>query len=361
MPLADTPFPSPAVAAALDAWPRERLPELLRRIPKAELHIHIEGSLEPELIFALAQRNGVALSYPSVEALRAAYAFSDLQSFLDIYYAGASVLLQAQDFHDMAWAYLQRAAADRVLRAEIFFDPQTHTERGVPIATVIEGLSSAVTRARTALGVDAALILCFLRHLSEEAAFETLEAALPHRAHFIGVGLDSSERGHPPSQFERVFARARELGLHVVAHAGEEGPPAYIVEALDLLRVERIDHGVRCVEDPALVARLAAERMPLTVCPLSNVKLCVYKTMAEHVMPALLEAGLCATINSDDPAYFGGYMNANWLATFEALPQLGARQAWQLAANSFEAAFAGAAQKADWRERLDAAVLDLVG
>jgi adenine deaminase len=346
---------------ALDAWPRERLPELLRRIPKAELHIHIEGSLEPELIFALAQRNGVALAYPSVEALRAAYAFSDLQSFLDIYYAGASVLLQAQDFHDMAWAYLQRAAADQVVRAEIFFDPQTHTERGVPIATVIEGLSSAVAQAREQLGVDAALILCFLRHLSEEAALETLEAALPHRAHFIGVGLDSSERGHPPAKFERVFARARALGLHVVAHAGEEGPPAYIVEALDRLQVERIDHGVRCVEDPALVARLAATRMPLTVCPLSNVKLCVYKTMAEHALPALLEAGLCATINSDDPAYFGGYMNANWLATFEALPQLGARQARQLAANSFEAAFASPAQKAAWRQRLDAAVREIAG
>jgi adenosine deaminase len=355
------PHPDATVAAALDRLPRERLPELLRRIPKAELHIHIEGSLEPELIFALARRNGLALPYPSVEALRAAYAFTDLQSFLDIYYAGASVLLHEADFHDMAWAYLQRAAADGVRRAEIFFDPQTHTERGVAIGTVIAGLSAALTRARAELGVDGDLILCFLRHLSEEAAFETLEAALPHRAHFIGVGLDSSERGHPPSKFERVFARCRELGLRVVAHAGEEGPPAYIVEALDLLKTERIDHGVRCVDDPALVARLAAERMPLTVCPLSNVKLCVYPSMAEHKLPALLEAGLCATINSDDPAYFGGYMNQNWIETFAALPQLGAREAWQLAANSFEAAFADAARKAAWRAEVDRAVLAIAG
>ncbi|RZS54450.1 adenosine deaminase [Sphaerotilus mobilis] len=355
------PHPDATVAAALDRLPRERLPELLRRIPKAELHIHIEGSLEPELIFSLAARNGVALPYDSVEALRAAYAFSDLQSFLDIYYAGASVLLHEADFHDMAWAYLQRAAADGVRRAEIFFDPQTHTERGVPIGTVIAGLSAALTKARAELGVDADLILCFLRHLSEEAAFETLDAALPYRDHFIGIGLDSSERGHPPSKFERVFARGRALGLHVVAHAGEEGPPAYIIEALDLLQTERIDHGVRCVDDPALVARLAAERMPLTVCPLSNVKLCVYPTMAEHKLPALLDAGLCATINSDDPAYFGGYMNQNWLDTFAALPQLGAREAWQLAANSFEAAFADADRKAAWRAEVDRVVLEVAG
>ena len=231
----------------LDAIPRDRLPALLQAMPKAELHIHIEGSLEPELIFALAQRNGVALSYPDVDALRAAYAFTDLQSFLDIYYAGASVLLKEQDFFDMAMAYFRRAAADHVVRAELFFDPQTHTERGVPIATVIDGLSRACAQAEREFGISAALILCFLRHLSEEAALATLEDALPHRDKFIGVGLDSSERGHPPEKFARVFEHARRLGLHLVAHAGEEGPPAYIVSALDVLHVQRIDHGVRCV------------------------------------------------------------------------------------------------------------------
>lgn len=340
-----------------DAIPRERLPELLRTMPKAELHIHIEGSLEPELIFALAQRNGVQLAYPNVEALRAAYAFTDLQSFLDIYYAGASVLLKEQDFFDMAMAYFERAAADHVVRAELFFDPQTHTERGVPIKTVIDGLSRACDEAKARYGISAALILCFLRHLSEEAALATLEDALPHiegaRDKIIGVGLDSSERGHPPEKFARVFARCRELGLHLVAHAGEEGPPEYIRSALDVLHVERIDHGVRSVEDPALMQRLASERMPLTVCPLSNVKLCVYPTMAQHQLPALLAAGLCATVNSDDPAYFGGYMNANFLATFEALPQLGAREAHQLAANSFEASFVGESAKSAWRAELD--------
>ncbi|HEY4068020.1 MAG TPA: adenosine deaminase [Burkholderiaceae bacterium] len=337
-----------------DAIPGERLPALLRAMPKAELHIHIEGSLEPELIFALAARNGVALPYASVEALRAAYAFTDLQTFLDIYYAGASVLLKEEDFYDMGMAYFKRAAADHVVRAELFFDPQTHTDRGVPIKVVIDGLARACATAQQELGVSGALILCFLRHLSEEAAFATLEQALPHRAHFIGVGLDSSERGHPPEKFARVFARCRALGLHVVAHAGEEGPPAYVWSALEVLKVERIDHGVRSVEDPALMQRLAEARMPLTVCPLSNVKLCVYPTMAEHQLPALLAAGLCATINSDDPAYFGGYMNQNFVETFAALPQLGAREAWQLAANSFDASFASASDKQRWKAALDA-------
>ena len=336
-----------------DAIPQGRLPALLQAMPKAELHIHIEGSLEPELIFALAKRNGVALPYASVEALRAAYAFTDLQSFLDIYYAGASVLLKEEDFFDMAMAYFRRAAADHVVHTELFFDPQTHTERGVPIKTVLDGLTRACRTAQRELGVSALLILCFLRHLSEEAAFATLADALPYRDQFIGVGLDSSERGHPPEKFARVFARCRELGLRLVAHAGEEGPPAYIWSALDVLHVERVDHGVRCVEDPALVARLAAERMPLTVCPLSNVKLCVYATMAEHQLPALLAAGLCATVNSDDPAYFGGYVNQNYLATFEALPQLTARHAHQLASNSFEASFASADDKRRWVSALD--------
>ncbi|MEQ1682200.1 MAG: adenosine deaminase [Burkholderiaceae bacterium] len=335
--------------------PAARLPDLLRAMPKAELHLHIEGSLEPELIFALAQRNGVALPYANVEALRAAYAFTDLQSFLDIYYAGASVLLKEEDFFDMGMAYFRRAAADNVVHAEIFFDPQTHTERGVPFAAVIGGLLRAVEVAQRELGVSALLIMCFLRHLSEEAAFATLEDALPYKDKFVGVGLDSGERGNPPENFARVFARCRELELRLVAHAGEEGPPAYIWSALDVLKVERIDHGVRSVEDPALIQRLAADRMPLTVCPLSNVKLCVYKTMAEHQLPALLAAGLCATINSDDPAYFGGYVNQNYIETFAALPQLTAQHAHTLAANSFEASFVGAERKQAWRSALDRA------
>jgi len=330
-----------------------KLETQLRSMPKAELHIHIEGSLEPELIFALAKRNGVALAYPSVDALRAAYAFTDLQTFLDIYYAGASVLLKEEDFFDLGVAYFRRAKADNVVHAELFFDPQTHTERGVPIAAVIDGLTRARETARRELGVSSALILCFLRHLSEDAALETLEQALPHLDKFIGVGLDSSERGHPPEKFARVFAKARALGLHCVAHAGEEGPPAYISSALDVLKVQRIDHGVRCVEDAALVQRLARGRVPLTVCPFSNVKLCVFKTLADHNLPQLLEAGLVATINSDDPAYFGGYINDNFVQTFDALPQLGAKHAHTLAKNSIEASFAPAADKARWTARLD--------
>ena len=333
---------------------RPRLHALLRAMPKAELHIHIEGSLEPELIFALARRNGVALAYPSVEALRQAYAFSDLQSFLDIYYAGASVLRHEQDFFDMAWAYFLRAKADGVVHAELFFDPQTHTDRGVPMAAVVQGLARACRQARSELGISALLILCFLRHLSEEAAFATLEQALPWREHFVGVGLDSSEQGHPPEKFARVFERCRSLGLHAVAHAGEEGPPAYIWSALDVLKVQRIDHGVRCVEDPALVRRLAAEQMPLTVCPLSNVKLRVFDTLAGHNLAALLDAGLCVTVNSDDPAYFGGYLLDNFVQTFDALPQLGPRQAYALARNSLQASFAAAADKQRWIAALDA-------
>ncbi|MDR7093694.1 adenosine deaminase [Hydrogenophaga laconesensis] len=329
--------------------------QLAAAIPKAELHIHIEGSLEPELIFALAQRNGLSLPYPSVEALRDAYAFTNLQSFLDIYYAGASVLLHEADFHDMAWAYFLRAKADNVVHTEIFFDPQTHTARGVPMATVIQGLSSACERARAELGVSAALILCFLRHLSEDDAFATLEAALPYRQHFIGVGLDSSEVGHPPSKFSRVFARCRELGFHVVAHAGEEGPPAYIREAIDDLKTERIDHGVRSLEDPALVAELARRRIPLTVCPLSNLKLCVVDDLRQHPMKRLLDAGLCATVNSDDPAYFGGYMNANFVQTVEAL-DLSRDDVITLARNSFEASFVSATRRAELMALLDDAV-----
>ncbi len=314
------------------------LSTLLQQMPKAELHIHIEGSLEPELIFALAKRNQVSLGYDSVESLRRAYAFTDLQSFLDIYYAGASVLLTEQDFFDMTWAYLLRAKEDQVRHTEIFFDPQTHTARGVPFATAINGIDRALQQARSDLGISSSLIMCFLRHLSQDDALATLEQAVLHRHQLIGVGLDSSELGHPPEKFERVFARCREMGLRLVAHAGEEGPPDYISTALDLLQVERIDHGVRCLEDAELVQRLVNHKVPLTVCPLSNVKLRVFDSMAEHNLAALLDAGLLATVNSDDPAYFGGYLNDNLIAVFDALP-LGREHAQQLARNSFEAAF----------------------
>jgi adenosine deaminase len=331
----------------------ERLPDLLRAMPKTELHMHIEGSLEPELIFQLAQRNQVQLPYSSVEVLRAAYAFTDLQSFLDIYYAGASVLLTEPDFYDMAWAYFLKAQADNVVHAELFFDPQTHTARQVPMATVINGLHRACVDAHTKLGISASLIMCFLRHLSEEEALQTLEQAKPHLDKIIGVGLDSSERGHPPEKFERVFAQARALGLHVVAHAGEEGPPAYIWGALDVLKAERIDHGVQAIHDAALMQRLAQERIPLTVCPLSNQKLCVFPNLADHNLGEMLDQGLCVMLNSDDPAYFGGYLNDNFLQTFAALP-LTAAHAYQLACNSFEASFVPEAQKQVWRTQLDA-------
>ena len=331
----------------------ERLPDLLRAMPKTELHMHIEGSLEPELIFQMAKRNQVQIPYSSVEVLRAAYAFTDLQSFLDIYYAGASVLLQEPDFYDMAWAYFLKAQADNVVHAELFFDPQTHTARQVPMATVINGLHRACVDAHTKLGISASLIMCFLRHLSEEDALQTLEQAKPHLDKIIGVGLDSSERGHPPEKFERVFAQARALGLRVVAHAGEEGPPAYIWGALDLLKAERIDHGVQAIHDAALMQRLAQERIPLTVCPLSNQKLCVFPNLADHNLGHMLDQGLCVMLNSDDPAYFGGYLNDNFLQTFAALP-LTAAHAYQLACNSFEASFVPEAQKQVWRGQLDA-------
>ncbi|NIE88049.1 MULTISPECIES: adenosine deaminase [unclassified Burkholderia] len=323
--------------------------------PKAELHIHIEGSLEPELIFKLAERNGVKLAYESVEALRAAYAFTDLQSFLDIYYAGASVLLQEQDFYDMTAAYVERALADKVVHTEIFFDPQTHTERGVPIETVVAGIDRALADAQ-ARGLSSKLILCFLRHLSEEDALATFEAARPlfekysHR--LIGVGLDSSEQGHPPSKFERVFARARALGLKLVAHAGEEGPPAYVIEALDLLKVDRVDHGVRSIEDAALVARLADSRIALTVCPLSNLKLKVFDDMTKHTLKVLLDSGVAVTINSDDPAYFGGYVNDNYFATVAALA-LEDQDVYTVIRNGFEASFVTEAERAALIAKLD--------
>ena len=331
----------------------EALRHTLQQMPKAELHIHIEGSLEPELIFALAKRNNVALAFESVDALRAAYAFTDLQSFLDIYYAGASVLLTEQDFYDMTRAYLVRAHQDQIRHTELFFDPQTHTARGVPMDFVINGIWRALQDAQQEWGMTGALILCFLRHLSEDDAFDTLELALPLRDKFIGVGLDSAELGHPPEKFARVFAKCRQLGLHLVAHAGEEGPPAYIAAALDVLKVERIDHGVRCLEDAALTARLAQERIPLTVCPLSNLKLRVVDRLVDHNLLKLIEAGLMITVNSDDPAYFGGYLNDNFIATFEALP-LTHTHAHQLARNSFDAAFIDGATRQKYLAEVDA-------
>ena len=327
--------------------------DFITAIPTAELHIHIEGSLEPEMVFALAQRHGVALKHPSVAALREAYRFGNLQDFLDIYYAGAGVLREADDFRALTRAYLERAAADGVVHAEIFFDPQTHTARGIPFATVIEGISSALAAGERDLGISSRLILCFLRHLSEDEALATLEEALPFRHHFCAVGLDSSERGHPPSKFTRVFRKARDHGLRVVAHAGEEGPPEYIREALDLLGAERIDHGVRCEGDAALTERLAREAIPLTVCPLSNVMLRVFPRMEDHNLKRLLDRGLKVTINSDDPAYFGGYIGENFRAAQRALG-LSRADIARLARNSFEASFLPADRKRAWIDRVDA-------
>ena len=329
--------------------------DFIRGMPKVELHLHIEGTLEPELLFELAERNKVNLRFGSVEEVRAAYDFTDLQSFLDIYYEGASVLLEESDFYDMTWAYLVRAHADNVRHTEIFFDPQTHTDRGVPFEAAIEDIHQALKAAESQLGMSTQLILCFLRHLSAEAAMATLEQALPFRDRIVAVGLDSSELGHPPSKFAEVFARALAEGFRAVAHAGEEGPPAYIREALDILAVERIDHGVRCVEDPDLVARLRSEAMPLTVCPLSNVKLRVFDTMADHNLGQLLELGLAATVNSDDPAYFGGYMTDNFLAVHDALG-LSREQYATLTANAISASFIDEDRKSVLRAELDAYV-----
>lgn len=327
--------------------------DFIRRLPKAELHMHIEGSLEPEMMFSLAARHGIKLPYKDVDAVRRAYRFNNLQEFLDIYYAGAAVLIDRSDFRDLMFAYMKRAHADGVVHSEIFFDPQTHTARGISIGTVIEGLTDGMAEAKRAYGITSELILCFLRHLSEEDAFKTLDAAMPYRALFTGVGLDSSEVGHPPSKFERVFARARELGLHVVAHAGEEGPPAYVYEALDLLKTERIDHGVRSEADPALMARLAKSKMPLTVCPLSNVKLAVFKRAADHNLKRMLDAGVMVMVNSDDPAYFGGYVLDNYLAMADAL-KLDNTELKVLAANSITASFLPEAQKKEWLARVEA-------
>ncbi|MEG1399925.1 MAG: adenosine deaminase [Acinetobacter sp.] len=321
--------------------------ELIRALPKAELHVHIEGTFEPELMFAIAQRNQIQIPYQSVEEVKQAYNFHNLQSFLDIYYAGANVLVYEQDFYDLAWAYFEKCAEDRVVHTEMFFDPQTHTERGVAFATVLAGLKRACKDAQEKLGISSQLIMCFLRHLSEEKAFETLEQALPFKDDIIAIGLDSSEVGHPPAKFERVFAKAREAGFLIVAHAGEEGPPAYIWEALDVLKVNRIDHGVRSEEDEQLMARLIAEKMPLTVCPLSNLKLCVVNDMGEHNIRRLLQKGVHVTVNSDDPSYFGGYMNDNFIAIQQAL-DLSNDELKQLAIHSFEASFISDDEKQKW-------------
>jgi adenosine deaminase len=327
-------------------------PDFIRALPKAELHVHIEGTLEPELVFALAAKHGIGLPYRSAAELRTAYSFTDLQSFLDIYYTGANVLRDAADFHAMTSAYLRRAHADGIVHVEVFFDPQIHTARGIPLAVVMAGLTQALEEAQAHTGITHRLILCFLRHLSAEEAMQTLEQALPWRDHLAGVGLDSSEKGHPPSKFTAVFERARSLGLQAVAHAGEEGPPAYIEEALDLLQVRRVDHGVRCVEDPLLVARLARERIPLTVCPLSNIRLRVFDRMSDHNLKILLEQGLCVTVNSDDPAYFGGYLLDNFLAVATEL-ELSHAQLAQLARNSIEASFLESEVKQSWYARID--------
>jgi len=316
----------------------------LNRLPKVELHLHLEGSLEPELMFALAQRNQVELPFKSVEEVRAAYEFSNLQDFLDIYYQGANVLIHEQDFYDLTWAYLEKCKEQNVIHVEPFFDPQTHTDRGVDFEVVINGISNALKDAEEKLGISSQLIMCFLRHLSEEAAFETLEMATPYLDSIIGVGLDSSEQGHPPEKFSRVFAKARELGLKTVAHAGEEGPAEYVWTALDDLQVSRVDHGVRSIDDPKLMKHLASTRMPLTVCPLSNTKLCVFDDMSEHNILTMLEQGVCVTVNSDDPAYFGGYMTENFMALAEAL-DMSEEQAVALVKNSIEASFVGEARK----------------
>ncbi|WP_372785611.1 adenosine deaminase [Phenylobacterium sp.] len=312
--------------------------DFIRGLPKAELHLHIEGSLEPEQMFEFARRNRITLPFASVEAVRAAYAFSNLQDFLDIYYQGAGVLMTEQDFHDLAMAYFRRVAGDGARHVELFFDPQTHTDRGLPFSVAADGLLSGMAEAARTLGVTSKLILCFLRHLDEDAAFVTLRAAAPYLDRIAAVGLDSSEIGHPPSKFAKIYAAARDRGLKLVAHAGEEGPPAYVWEALDVLRVDRIDHGNRALEDPALVRRLAAEGMTLTVCPLSNLKLCVVDDLTLHPLKAMLQLGLHATINSDDPAYFGGYLAQNWVSTAGALG-LTREDLATLARNSFTGSF----------------------
>ncbi len=335
---------------------KAQLQQLAAALPKAELHLHIEGSLEPELMFQLAERNGITLPYASVEALRQAYQFTNLQEFLDLYYQGMSVLQTEQDFYDLTWAYLQRIAADGVIHTEIFFDPQGHLSRDISFETQFQGIYRALCDGETKLGISFRLIMSFLRHLSEQSAFDTLEQAMPWLDRIDGVGLDSSELGHPPEKFTRVFARCRELGLRVTAHAGEEGPPEYVWQALDLLKVQRIDHGNRSLEDATLIERLRNEQIPLTVCPLSNLKLCVVTEMSQHPILKLLDAGLLVTINSDDPAYFGGYMMDNFRVLSENIP-ITAAQIVQLMRNSFTGSWLSETEKQACLQRLEAAAL----
>jgi adenosine deaminase len=328
---------------------------LIRRMPKAELHVHLEGTFEPELMFAIAGRNGVALPYRTVDEVRRAYQFADLQSFLDIYYAAAKVLVDARDFYDLTWAYLERMHGENVRHVEPFFDPQTHTDRGIPFETVLDGIVRALADGERKLGISSRLIMCFLRHLPADAAMRTLEQALPFREQIIGVGLDSSERGHPPDDFRAVFARARREDFRAVAHAGEEGPPEYIRQALDDLGVSRIDHGVRCLEDAGLVDRLVADRVPLTVCPLSNVKLRVVPTLDAHPVKRMLDRGLRVCLNSDDPAYFGGYITDNYLAVARTFA-LTAAEIVTIARNAIDATFLDDAGKQTLLAQLDAVV-----
>ncbi|SFN35054.1 adenosine deaminase [Formivibrio citricus] len=335
----------------------QAIDDLIRALPKAELHVHIEGTLEPELMFKLARRNGIKLPYASVDEVRAAYQFTDLQSFLDLYYAGASVLVTEEDFYDLTWAYCQRAHADNVVHTEIFFDPQTHTVRGVSFETMLNGITRALSDALLKYGMTSRRIMCFLRHLPEADCLATLEQAKPYLERIHGVGLDSGEKGNPPSKFKRLFQRCRSYELPVVAHAGEEGPASYITEALDILGAKRIDHGVRCVEDPELVHRLARDKVPLTVCPLSNLKLCVVDNLEKHNLRDLLHAGLCVTVNSDDPAYFGGYMNDNLLACRAAL-NLSDDDVVQLVLNSFEASWLRDADKTRWENEVTRIALE---
>jgi adenosine deaminase len=328
------------------------LKEFIHGLPKAELHLHIEGTLEPELMFTLAQRNAVKLPFSSVEEVRQAYQFGNLQDFLDIYYAGAAVLQNEQDFYDLTWAYLSKAHSQNVRHTEIFFDPQTHTSRGIPIKTVISGIHRALADAETQFGLTSRLILCFLRHLSAEEAMHTLEEALPYKEWIVGVGLDSSEKGHPPTKFTAVFQRARDEGWLVVAHAGEEGPAEYVWQALDVLKVKRIDHGVRSTDDPRLIERLAREGIALTVCPLSNIKLRVFDRMEDHNLKEMLAQGVRVTINSDDPAYFGGYMDENFTSAQQSLG-LSKAQLGQICRNAFEASFISAPRRAQLIAELD--------
>lgn len=331
--------------------------QFISGLPKAELHLHIEGTFEPELMFKLAERNAIRLPFESVEALHKAYDFSELQDFLDIYYQGMNVLRTEQDFYDLTWAYLEKVSKQAVRHVEIFFDPQGHVDRGISFETALNGIHSALEQGKKEFDISFGIIMCFLRHLDEDAAFITLDSALAHKDKIIGVGLDSSEMGHPPSKFERVFKKAREEGFHIVAHAGEEGPPAYIYEALDLLKVERIDHGNTCLEDAELVRRLVQEEIPLTVCPLSNTKLCVVDNMKNHPLPQMLDLGLKAMINSDDPAYFGGYLNENYEAVSSILgtnPEEQKEKLALLAQNSFTAAFISDVQKEKLLQELEA-------